>query len=102
MNRSKLAGDMAYWLHRQGQGVSHADAAGMTGPQKQMVLNAVRPGSGPSKLPSADTWQLAMEKLQQLESKTGKTPAPIAPSQPKGLSGKSLSIARQLADTMKQ
>lgn len=104
-NRSKLAQDLADFLHSDGQGISHEDALRMGPDQWKLARTAVRQ-TGKASAPSPATVQLALEHLKALEEHAG-VPAKVAPIQPTSeastlLRGKSLDIAQRLAAEMSQ
>jgi hypothetical protein len=101
-NRTRLAQDLADFLHSEGQGISHSDALRMGPDQWKLARSAVRQ-SGKASVPSPATVQLALEHLKDIEAKAG-APGKIVPinagEEGARLKGKSLDIAQQLAGEM--
>jgi hypothetical protein len=102
-NRSKLAQDMAQFLHSNGQGISYEDALRMGPDQWKLARTAVRQ-TGKATTPSPATIQLALEHLQDIQKTTpirAATPAAAAEAG-SHLSGRSLELARQMAEAIGQ
>ncbi len=76
-NRTKLAQDLAEFLHSNGEGISHSDALRMGPDQWKLARSAVRQ-SGKAAVPSPATVQIALEHLKTLEE-SGKASAKVVP-----------------------